>query len=175
VSGGQPPGRGRAGGVGGGAGGGARVPAPRNGSPQPPVRAYPMGRTARMTTYVLLAVLGAAVGLSGALIVDLWSGGGLALGAAGILALSYGGSLVTGTRTGALVPTAAWLAILLAASISTPKGDLIWGGSATSVALLFLGMLGSVLALARPSLSPYHQSPSRSVLPPAGPHRDASQ
>ncbi|MEY9871926.1 hypothetical protein ABH931_001399 [Streptacidiphilus sp. MAP12-33] len=174
MSAGPPPGRGRAGGA-EGQGGAARVPAPRNGSPQPPVRSYPLGRPARVTAYLLLGVLGVAVGLAGALVVDLWNGGGLAVGAAGIIALSYGGSLVTGTRTGALAPTAAWLAVLLAASISTPKGDLIWGGSATSVALLFLGMLGSVLSLARPSLSPYHQGSSRSVLPPAGPPRDASQ
>jgi hypothetical protein len=128
-----------------------------------------------MATYAVLAVLGAVVGLAGAFIVDLWTGGGLALGALGIIALSYGGSLVTGTRTGAVVPTTTWLAILLVASISTPKGDLIWGGSATSVALLFLGMLGSVLSLARPSLSGYHHAASGSVLPPAGPPRGTSQ
>jgi hypothetical protein len=134
-----------------------------------------MERSARMAVYVVLGVIGAVLGLAGAFIVDLWSGGGLALGAAGIIALSYGGSLVTGTRTGSLVPTGTWLAILLVASISTPKGDLLWGGSATSVALLFLGMLGSVLSLARPSLSPYHSGPSGSVVPPAGSGRGASQ
>lgn len=151
------------------------MPAPRNGSPIPPARTYPLGRPARMTAYLLLGVVGAGVGLAGALIVDLWSGGGLALGTAGIIALSYGGSTVTGTRTGAVVPTAGWLAMLLIASVSTPKGDLIWGGSATSLALLFLGLLGSALTLARPSLSPFHHGPSGSVLPPASPPRDGSQ
>ncbi|RAG84643.1 hypothetical protein DN069_15845 [Streptacidiphilus pinicola] len=151
------------------------MPAPRSGSPLPPARSYPLGRPARMTVYLLLGVLGAAVGLAGALIVDLWSGGGLVLGTAGIIALSYGGSTVTGTRTGAVVPTATWLGVLLVASVSTPKGDLIWGGSATSLALLFLGLLGSVLSLARPSLSPFRHGPSGSVLPPASPRRDGSQ
>jgi hypothetical protein len=128
-----------------------------------------------MTAYLLLGVLGAAVGLAGALIVDLWGGGGLVIGTAGIIALSYGGGTLTGTRTGAVVPTVTWLGILLAASVSTPKGDLIWGGSATSLALLFLGLLGSILSLARPSLSPYRHGASGSVLPPASRRRDASQ
>ncbi|WP_052440512.1 DUF6113 family protein [Streptacidiphilus anmyonensis] len=139
------------------------------------MRQYPLGRPARMTAYLLLGVLGAVVGLAGALIVDLWSGGGLVLGTAGIIALSYGGGTLTGTRTGALVPTATWLGMLLVASVSTPKGDLIWGGSATSLALLFLGLLGSVLTLARPALSPYRHGPSGPVLPPASPRRDGSQ
>jgi hypothetical protein len=145
------------------------VPAPRNGSPQPPARRYPIGPGARWASYAGLGLLGVVVAVAGALTVDLWSGAGLVLGAAGILALSYGGSLLTGTKTGAAVPTLTWLGTLLAASITTPEGDLLWGGSATSVALLFLGLLGSVLCIARPSLS------GISVLPPTGHSRDASQ
>ncbi|MEZ0066158.1 hypothetical protein ABIA32_002167 [Streptacidiphilus sp. MAP12-20] len=151
------------------AGGRANVPAPRSGSPKPVAPRYPIGTRARWASYFALAVLGIAVALAGALVVDLWSGGGLVLGAVGILALSYGGSVLTGTKTGAAVPTLTWLGTLLAASIGTPEGDLLWGGSATSVALLFLGLLGSVLSIARPAMS------GIPVLPPTGPSRDTSQ
>ncbi|MEY9936055.1 DUF6113 family protein [Streptacidiphilus sp. MAP5-3] len=145
------------------------VPAPRSGTSLPPGRRCPIGRGARMVSYVGLAVLGVVIGLAGALIVDLWSGGGLVLGAAGVLALTYGGSVLTGTKTGAALPTLTWLVTLLLASLTTPVGSQLLDGSATGVALLFLGLLGSVLCIARPSLSPL------TSLPPAGPRHDRSQ
>ena len=124
----------------------ATVPAPRSSSPQPPAAEYPLGARARGGAYILLTVLGVAVGVGGVFVQALWSAGGLVLALAGVAAVCVGGRVLTGTRPGAALPAAGWFAVQLIALSPRPEGDFLLVSSGGSYAFLLGGMILGVIA-----------------------------
>jgi hypothetical protein len=128
----------------------ATVPAPRSSSPHPTSAEYPLGAQGRAAAYVLLAVLGVAVGVGGVFVQALWFPGGLVLALGGLLALCCGGRVLTGTRSGAAFPAAGWFAVQLIALSPRPEGDFLLDTSAGSYLFLLGGMvLGVSCAMLR--------------------------
>ncbi|MFF8288021.1 DUF6113 family protein [Streptomyces sp. NPDC016309] len=94
-------------------------------------------RAARIASYAGLAVLGAVVGLAGALVQSAWFPGGLLLALAACAGLFRGGMRATGTQAGVLAPGAGWLIAVVLLSLGRPEGDqLFWGGLAELVYVL---------------------------------------
>ena len=124
----------------------ATVPAPRSSSPQPPAAGYPLGARARGGAYLVLTVLGIAVGTAGVFVQALWFPGGLVLALAGLFALCLGGRMLTGTRPGAGLPAAGWFAVQLIALSPRPEGDFLLVSSGGSYAFLLGGMILGVIA-----------------------------
>lgn len=94
-------------------------------------------RAARIATYTGLAVLGALVGLAGALVQSAWFPGGLLLALAASAGLFYGGLRATGTQLGVVAPGVGWLLAVVLTSLGRPEGDqLFWGGVAELVYVL---------------------------------------
>ncbi len=125
----------------------AVVPAPRSSSPQPPAAAYPLGTQGRGAAYLLLTVLGVAVGVAGVFVQPLWFPGGLLLALAGVAAVCCGGRLLTGTRPGAALPAAGWFAVQLIALSPRPEGDFLLVSSGGSYAFLLGGMVIAVCSV----------------------------
>ncbi|TDU04387.1 hypothetical protein EDD99_2846 [Streptomyces sp. 846.5] len=130
----------------------ATVPAPRSSSPHSaPDSAVPLGRGARITAYVLLTVLGLAIGLAGCFVQALWFPGGLLLALGASFALFHGGRVLTGTRLGAALPAVGWFAILLLANTPRPEGDFLLAASTGSYVFLLGGMALAVICATLPS------------------------
>ncbi|MFC1417437.1 DUF6113 family protein [Streptacidiphilus cavernicola] len=129
----------------------AVVPAPRSSSPRP----EPVDRTGpsrgRTAAYVLLTVLGAAVGLAGCFVQALWFPGGLVLALAGALALFYGGRTLTGTKLGAGLPAVGWFVVLLLANAPRPEGDFLVAADLGSFVFLLGGLAIAVICATMPS------------------------
>jgi len=121
----------------------ATVPAPRSSSPRP----EPAGRAGwsrgRIAAYVLLFVLGAAVGLAGCFVQALWFPGGLLLALGGALALFYGGRALTRTKLGA--------GLLLVANSPRPEGDFLVAANLGSFVFLLGGLALAVICATMPS------------------------
>ncbi|ORT61191.1 DUF6113 family protein [Streptomyces sp. CB03238] len=102
-------------------------------------------RAARIGTYAGLAVLGAVVGLAGALVQSAWFPGGLLLALAACVGLFYGGLRATGTQLGVVAPGVGWLVAVVLVSLGRPEGDQVfWGGVAELVYVLG-GMAAAVM------------------------------
>ena len=123
----------------------ATVPGPRSASPRPPEPEYPVSKPARVTAYVVLLVLGAAVGLAGTFVLSLWFPGGLVLSLAAIAALCCGGRVLTGSRTGSAMPALGWFAMLMVAQAPRPEGDFLLAANAGTYVFLLGGMLIGVI------------------------------
>ncbi|MER7347912.1 DUF6113 family protein [Streptomyces aurantiacus] len=95
---------------------------------------------ARLAAYAALFVLGAVVGVAGALVQQGWFPGGLLLALAGSAGAFYGGSRATRTRGGALAPAAGWLAAVMLLTATRPEGDFVFGAGVGSYAFLLGGM-----------------------------------
>ena len=139
----------------------AVVPAPRSSSPQPPAAAYPLGTQGRGAAYLLLTVLGVAVGVAGVFVQPLWFPGGLLLALAGLVALCCGGRLLTGTRPGAALPAVGWFAVQMIALSPRPEGDFLLVSDAGSYLFLLGGMILSVVSATMRSLPRFLQPGSR--------------
>ncbi|GGR68850.1 hypothetical protein GCM10010252_03550 [Streptomyces aureoverticillatus] len=95
---------------------------------------------ARLAAYAGLFVLGAVVGIAGALAQQGWFPGGLLLALVGSAGAFYGGSRATGTRGGAVAPAAGWLAAVMLLTATRPEGDFVFGAGVGSYAFLLGGM-----------------------------------
>ncbi|WP_172383533.1 DUF6113 family protein [Streptomyces sp. MNP-20] len=95
---------------------------------------------ARLVAYVALCVLGAFVGVAGALVQQGWFPGGLLLALAGAAGAFYGGARATGTRAGALAPAGGWLAAVMLLTATRPEGDFVFGAGLGSYVFLLGGM-----------------------------------
>ncbi|HWU07963.1 MAG TPA: DUF6113 family protein [Streptomyces sp.] len=93
---------------------------------------------ARIPLYVGLAVLGAAVGLAGALLQAALFPGGLLLALAASAGVFYGGRVLTGTQLGALAPAVGWFIAVLVLLGGRPEGDYVFGQE-IGLALFMLG------------------------------------
>ncbi|MEU5719913.1 DUF6113 family protein [Streptomyces sp. NPDC020403] len=128
---------------------------PRASSPSSPAGAPPTGLAApldpaRIPLYLGLAVLGAAVGLAGALVQAALFPGGLLLALAASAGLFYGGRVLTRTQLGALAPAVGWFLTLLVLLGGRPEGDYVFGDE-LGLTLFMLG--GTALAVMCATLS----------------------
>jgi hypothetical protein len=109
---------------------------------------------ARAAAYVGLGVLGAVVAGAGALIQAGWFPGGLLLGLAGCVALFYGGTRLTGTRLGTVVPGAVWLVCVLLLSSSRAEGDFLFAAGVGPYVYLLGGAIAAVICATLPQPPP---------------------
>ncbi|MGY0018455.1 DUF6113 family protein [Streptomyces sp. cg35] len=100
---------------------------------------------ARTAALLALAVLGALVGLAGALLQGGWFPGGLLLALAGAAGLFHGGARLTRGRAGALAPAAGWLVAVILLTASRPEGDFLFGAGLGSYLFLLGGMAVAVM------------------------------
>lgn len=112
----------------------------------------------RIVSHVLLAVLGVAVAAAGALVQGGWFPGGLILALAGSAALFYGGGKLTGSRSGAAVPTVLWFVTVIYLTISRPEGDFLFTAGIGPYVYLLGGMAAGVMC----ATLPRHASTGRS-------------
>jgi hypothetical protein len=111
-------------------------------------------RVVRIFSYVVLALLGAVAGVAGGLLQDAWFPAGLLLALVGSAALFYGGTLLTGTRLGALLPAAVWLLTVMLLSASRPEGDFLFANGIGPYAYLLGGALAGVMCATLPTTRP---------------------
>ncbi|MEU6343096.1 MULTISPECIES: DUF6113 family protein [unclassified Streptomyces] len=106
----------------------------------------------RRLAYPVLAVLGAAVAVAGALVQAAWFPGGLILALAGSAALFWGGGRLTGGRVGAVVPAAVWLLTVIFLSSARPEGDFLFANGLSPYIYLLGGAMAGVMSatLAQP-------------------------
>ena len=107
-----------------------------------PLSAPSVGRSA---AYVGLFLLGALVGLAGALVQSGWFPGGLLLALAGAAGLQLGGARATGSRAGAVAPAAGWMIAVILLTASRPEGDFLFGAGVVSYLFLLGGMAVAVI------------------------------
>lgn len=99
----------------------------------------------RAAAYLGLFVLGALVGVAGALVQPAWFPGGLLLALAGEAGLCLGGSRANRSRAGAIAPAGGWLITVILLTASRPEGDFLFGTSAASYLFLLGGMAVAVM------------------------------
>lgn len=135
-------------------GGKQRAPRPSNasGGGAPTGLAAPLD-PGRIAAYVGLAVLGALVGLAGALVQAAWFPAGLLLALLAAAGLFHGGRLLFGTQLGALAPAAGWLISIVVLLGGRPEGDYVFGDE-LGLTLFMLGGMAVAVICATMSRSP---------------------
>ncbi|MBB5936750.1 DUF6113 family protein [Streptomyces zagrosensis] len=106
----------------------------------------------RIGVYALLVVVGAIVGIAGALVQSAWFPGGLLLALLGFAALCVGGLYATGARAGAWSPAAGWLMMVLFLTATRAEGDFVFGSGVGSYLFLLGGMFAGVICATVPKL-----------------------
>jgi hypothetical protein len=99
----------------------------------------------RYAGYAGLFLLGALVGVAGALVQSGWFPGGVLLALAGAAGTFGGGAKLTRTKVGAVVPAAGWLVAVMLLTTSRPEGDFLFGTGISSYVYLLGGMLVALL------------------------------
>ncbi|MYT75991.1 MULTISPECIES: DUF6113 family protein [unclassified Streptomyces] len=102
-------------------------------------------RIGRIAALVGLLVLGALVGVAGALAQGGWFPGGLLLALLGAAGVFHGGARLTGGRAGAVAPAAGWLVAVMLLTTSRPEGDFLFGAGLGSYLFLLGGMAVAVI------------------------------
>ncbi|SEC65899.1 hypothetical protein SAMN05216483_2137 [Streptomyces sp. 2131.1] len=114
---------------------------------------------ARIAALFGLVVLGAVVGIAGALVQAAWFPGGLLLALAAAAGLFYGGRTLTGTQPGAAAPAAGWLISIVVLLSGRPEGDYVFG-DALGLGLFMLGGMAIAVICATMSRSPRQRADS---------------
>ncbi|MFJ5719271.1 DUF6113 family protein [Streptomyces sp. NPDC093149] len=130
--------------------------APRPGAPSGGVPATGLAaplNPGRIAAYVGLAVLGALVGIAGALVQAAWFPAGLLLALLACAGLFYGGRRVFDTQLGALTPAAGWLISVVLLLGGRPEGDYVFGDE-LGLTLFMLGGMAVAVICATMSRSP---------------------
>ncbi len=109
-------------------------------------------RPLRIAAYALLVVVGAVVGIAGALVQSAWFPGGLLLALLGLAALCYGGLYATRARAGAWSPAGGWLMVVLFLTATRPEGDFVFGSGVGSYLFLLGGMFAGVMCATVPKV-----------------------
>ncbi|MEV4556165.1 DUF6113 family protein [Kitasatospora sp. NPDC049285] len=110
-------------------------------------------RGLRITAYVVLFLLGAAVSVCGAFVQSLWPPLGLLVSLAATAGVFYGGLRATGTKLGAGAPLAGWFLVLAVLLAPRPEGDLVLAATASAYLYLFLGAVSGVVCATLPTRS----------------------
>ncbi|WP_149547754.1 DUF6113 family protein [Streptomyces marokkonensis] len=100
---------------------------------------------ARAGAYLGLFVLGAVVGVAGALVQPAWFPGGLLLALAGEAGLVLGASRVMRARAGGAVVAAGWTLVVILLTASRPEGDFLFAAGAGSYLFLLGGIAVAVI------------------------------
>jgi hypothetical protein len=93
-----------------------------------------------MAAYLGLFVLGAVVGVAGALVQGAWFPGGLLLALAGAAGLFLGGARAAGSRAGAVAGAAGWVVVVVLLTANRPEGDFLFSAGGGSYLFLLGGM-----------------------------------
>ncbi|MFJ9248013.1 DUF6113 family protein [Streptomyces sp. NPDC101776] len=99
----------------------------------------------RVLAYLVLFVLGAVVGVAGALVQAAWFPGGLLLALVGAAGLFLGGARAADGRGGAVAPAAGWMVAVVLLTASRPEGDFLFGAGVGSYLFLLGGMAVAVM------------------------------
>ncbi|MFI2644621.1 DUF6113 family protein [Streptomyces sp. NPDC018610] len=99
----------------------------------------------RIAAYLGLFVLGALVGVAGALLQAAWFPGGLLLALAGSAGLFLGGARAARSRGGAVAGAAGWLIAVMLLTASRPEGDFLFAAGGGSYVFLLGGMAVAVI------------------------------
>ncbi|MEU6121722.1 DUF6113 family protein [Streptomyces sp. NPDC047123] len=102
-------------------------------------------RPARVAACAGLFVLGAVVGVAGALVQGGFFPAGLLLALLGAAGLFHGGARAMGTKAGAVAPAAGWLVAVLLLTATRPEGDFVFGAGLGSYGFLLGGMAVAVM------------------------------
>ncbi|WP_369273223.1 DUF6113 family protein [Streptomyces sp. R11] len=108
----------------------------------------------RVLAHLGLFVLGAVVGVAGALVQPAWFPGGLLLALAGEAGLCLGAARAMGTRAAAVAPAGGWTITVILLTASRPEGDFVFGTGAASYLFLLGGMAVAVICA---TLAPVRQ------------------
>ncbi|MGI5357198.1 DUF6113 family protein [Streptomyces sp. CA-252508] len=112
-------------------------------------------KAGRIASYAGLVVLGAVVGVAGALVHGAFFPGGLLLALAACAGLFYGGLRATGTQTGVMAPGAGWLLAVVLLSLGRPEGDQVFWGGLAELVYVIGGMVVAVMCATIPRV-PHH-------------------
>lgn len=124
---------------------------PANSALAQPLRPPSPGRAA---LYLGLFVLGAVVGVAGALVQPAWFPGGLLLALAAEAGLCLGAGRAVGRRGGAVAPAAGWALAVVLLTTSRPEGDFLFAAGNGS----YLFLLGGIaIAVMCATLAPVRQ------------------
>ncbi|MYU23574.1 DUF6113 family protein [Streptomyces sp. SID8352] len=107
-----------------------------------PLRAPSPGRVA---LHLGLFLLGAVVGVAGALVQPAWFPGGLLLALAAEAGLCLGAGRATGGRAGAVAPAAGWALVVVLLTASRPEGDFLFAAGSGSYLFLLGGIAVAVM------------------------------
>ncbi|MEV5019840.1 DUF6113 family protein [Streptomyces sp. NPDC053780] len=116
-----------------------------------PLRPPSLGRAA---LYVVLFVLGAVIGVAGALLQPAWFPGGLLLALAAEAGLCLGAGRAVGRRGGAVAPAAGWALAVVLLTTSRPEGDFVFAAGVGSYLFLLGGIAVAVMCA---TLAPVRQ------------------
>ncbi|MET8577977.1 DUF6113 family protein [Streptomyces sp. NPDC005012] len=107
-----------------------------------PLRLPSAGRTA---AYAGLLLLGAVVGVAGALVQGAFFPGGLLLALAGTAGTFLAGARLMTSRAGAAVPVVGWLIAVVLLTTSRPEGDFVFGAGLRPYLFLLGGMVVAMI------------------------------
>ncbi|WP_189705482.1 DUF6113 family protein [Streptomyces anandii] len=107
-----------------------------------PLRPPSPGRAA---AYLGLFLLGAVVGVAGALMQAAWFPGGLLLALAGAAGVFLGGARAARSRGGAVAGAAGWMVVVVLLTASRPEGDFLFAAGGGSYLFLLGGMALAVI------------------------------
>ncbi|MER6111565.1 DUF6113 family protein [Streptomyces hirsutus] len=99
----------------------------------------------RIAACLGLLLLGAVVGVAGALVQPAWFPGGLLLALAAEAGLCLGGSLALRSRAGAASAGGGWVIVVLLLTVSRPEGDFLFAAGAGSYLFLLGGIAVAVM------------------------------
>ncbi|GAB2724947.1 DUF6113 family protein [Streptomyces bullii] len=114
----------------------------------------------RIAAYLGLFLLGAVVGVAGALVQPAWFPGGLLLALAGEAGLCLGAARAARSRAGAVAPAGGWMLAVIVLTASRPEGDFVFAAGGGSYLFLLGGMAVAVMCA---TLAPGRQPDGRPV------------